>query len=56
MHERQAHLPTIEEPTAVPSAAAGLATFSADAEMVEPGVSEDMPLDPEAVMPTEEDE
>ena len=56
MHERQAHLPTIEEPSAVPSAAAGLATFSADVEMVEPDVAADMPLDPEAVMPAEEDE
>jgi small subunit ribosomal protein S2 len=56
MHERQAHLPTLEEATTVPAAAVGLATFSADAEMVEADVSEDMSLGPEAVMPAEEDE
>jgi small subunit ribosomal protein S2 len=57
MHERQAHLPTLEESNTIPSAvAAGLANLSADAEMVEPDVSEDMPLDPEAAMPAEKDE
>lgn len=57
MHERQAHLPTLAESNDVPSAAAaGLANLSADAEMVEPGISGDTPLDPEAAMPAEKDE
>lgn len=57
MHERQAHLPTLAESNDVPSAAAaGLANLSADAEMVEPGISGDTPLDSEAAMPAEKDE
>lgn len=56
MHERQAHLPTLAESNDVPSAAAaGLANLSADAEMVEPDISGDTPLDPEAAMPAEKD-
>ena len=57
MHERQAHLPTLEESNTVPSVAtADLANLSADAETVEPDISEDMPLGPEAAMPAEKDE
>jgi len=56
MHERQAHLPMLAESNEVPSAAAaGLANLSADAEMVEPDISGDTPLDPEAAMPAEKD-
>jgi small subunit ribosomal protein S2 len=48
MHERQAHLPTLEEPTAVPLATAtGLS---------DPADSADMPADPEVVVPAETDE
>jgi small subunit ribosomal protein S2 len=57
MHERQAHLPTIEEPTEVLSAAAaGLGPLSADAGMVDPDDDDDLSSDPEAIMPAEQDE
>lgn len=58
MHERQAHLPPVEEHTAAaPSvAAAGMASLSEDAGMFAPAASEDMPPVLEDAVPAEEDE
>jgi small subunit ribosomal protein S2 len=57
MHERQAHLPTGEEPAAaVSAAAAGAAHLTADTDVLPSAASEDMQLTPEDVIPADKDE
>jgi small subunit ribosomal protein S2 len=57
IHERQAHLPTVEEPAAaVSAAAAGVSHLTADTDVLPSAASEDQPLTPEDVMPADKDE
>ena len=57
MHERQAHLPTVEERTAIPAvAAAGVAGLSEDTGMFASAAPEDMPPALEDAVPAEDDE